>query len=206
MCMTQTAVISGTSIPIHYGSYLALWYSYGTVLSVSTTRLRRMWRLLRGKSRFSKLPVPLLYAKILTEIRSMSLAIVSVFCVASGVGLDRLYLAYQHVNPYVSYRMDVLQKWNDTQYQVREIDPKTNLPIKGKAGEPHGWFECPNEQSRPRLEVGMRVDVTVEDIGCESFLDQNNTGWTIVRDEATGKFVDFRSELWTTPTMKQSQP
>lgn len=121
------------------------------------------------------------------------------------IAVATLVRAFPH--PLTSYEIQIDEKLDSYNYIAHEIDPLTNMPTEALAGTPHLWQEC-LEPSHGDFDPGMRVFVTFEDLGCKSFRNQEHggSGWTVVRDSVTHKFIDFRSVSWITPTTKQSQP
>jgi hypothetical protein len=173
MCMTQAVVIFWISGVIHYASQLALLAGFGfAVLSVMTL-CKLMWRNLKGKSPYWKLPVPMLYMKIMTEFHGVSLTLVSLIGFAAGCGVTYSYMNTQRMDRERGpYKIKVYEKY-DPYHALAQKVSDTGEPLSNV----FKFATCTHEAA-PAFDAGHTYEVQFEtssnsDGECNTFTGPN---------------------------------
>jgi hypothetical protein len=165
---TQITDWFGNSTLIHYGSLLALLAGYGFVLLRVMTLCVRMWRNLKGKSPFWKLPIPILYVRLLTEFHGVSLVLVSLIGFVAGSSVTYSYMNTQRIDRERGpYKIKVLERY----------DPYHALAQK--LGDPREFrFATCTHEPAPAFDAGHIYEVQFEiasneDGECNTFTGPN---------------------------------
>src|SRR5271156_1729937 len=147
----------GNSTLIHYASLLALSAGFGFALLRGMMLCVRMWRSLSGKSPFWRLPIPLLYAKILTEFRGISLVLVSLIGFVSGSAVTYSFMNTLRLdNSRGPYKIRIENKIDANHWLVYKLDEQER-PV----GDKWTLAICPYEQN-PAFDIGCIYRVKFE--------------------------------------------
>lgn len=156
----------GNSTVIHYASLLALLAGYGFAL----LSVLMIWR--RGSRHWRK-PIPVLYAKVMTEMKGPSLVMVSFVAFLAGVIVDRGFTEWRTVER-GPHRIKVYQQLDNRHSLVQNVD-RAGRPVSKE------WklAVCPGTPN-PAFAAGCIYDISYEvtstDLGiCENFVGESGS-------------------------------